>query len=109
MEQGLLRDGDRSRKALKSEKEGERGVEDRRFGERTPLTRDWKVTRSCDCVWTVKFEGKEAKGGAISPWRAAPSSIYPICRVIVLAKIINRCVPIGMASSVAEPSTRRDR
>lgn len=94
---------------MKSEKEGERGVEDRRFGERTPLTRDWKVTRSCDCVWTVKFEGKEAKGGAISPWRAAPSSIYPICRVIVLAKIINRCVPIGMASYVAEPSTRRDR
>lgn len=67
-----------------------------RFGERTPLTRDWKVTRSCDCVWTAKFEGKEAKGGAISPWRAPPSSIYPICQVIVLAKIINRCVPIGM-------------
>lgn len=36
-----------------------------RFGERTPLTRDWKVTRSCDCVWAAKFEGKEAKDGMI--------------------------------------------
>lgn len=71
-------------------------MEDRGFGERTPLTRNWKVTRSCDCVWTAKFEGKEAKGGMISSWRAPPSSIYPICRVIVLVKIINRYISIGV-------------
>lgn len=75
-------------------------AEDRRFGERTPLTRDWKVTRSCDCVWTAKFEGKAAKGGAISPWRApSSSSIYPICRAIVPAKIINRYVLIDVIGS----------
>lgn len=81
------------------ERRGE-GLGDRRFGERTPLTRDWKVTRSCDCIWTAKFEGKEAKGGAISSLGGTPaSSIYPICRAIVFAKIINRYVSISVADS----------
>lgn len=53
------------------EKEGW-SMKGRGFGERTPLTRDWKVTRSCDCVWMAKFEGKEAKDGVISSWRAPP-------------------------------------
>jgi len=92
--------------------EGRRGREDRRFGERTPLTRDWKVTRSCDCVWTAKFEGRKPTTGRSRP---SPASIYPICRAIVFVKIINRYVSIdGVADSFvigttsnAENSTMR--
>jgi hypothetical protein len=78
--------------------------EDRRFGERTPLTRDWKVTRSCDCVWTAKFEGRKPTAGRSRP---SPASIYPICRAIVFVKIINRYVSI--VAGVRNPARRAMR